>query len=127
MCQTAMSSERRPDAPATKASSKNVALAAGSVSAGTRGSSLFANKRSFQFSDHTISRQGGFYDVWGIRFNAAEGKVAGDRFRVTNFASSSLMIPNNMGDVALSISRDKLALSMSQVSGSMWVLNDVDQ
>ena len=74
-----------------------------------------------------ISRQGGFYDVWGIRFNSAEGKVAGDRFRVTNFANSSLIIPNNMGDVALSITRDKLALSMSQVSGSIWVLNDVDQ
>jgi Tol biopolymer transport system component len=74
-----------------------------------------------------LSRQGGFYDVWGIPFNSAEGKVAGERFRVTNFASSSLMIPNNMGDVALSITRDKLALSMSQVSGSIWVLNDVDQ
>jgi Tol biopolymer transport system component/DNA-binding winged helix-turn-helix (wHTH) protein len=76
-----------------------------------------------------LSRQGGFYDVWGVRFNSAAGKVAGDRFRVTNFASSSLMIPNDMGggDVALSISRDKLALSMSQVSGSIWVLNDVDQ
>jgi Tol biopolymer transport system component/DNA-binding winged helix-turn-helix (wHTH) protein len=74
-----------------------------------------------------LSRQGGFYDVWGIRFSSAEGKVAEDRFRVTNFASSSLMIPNNMGDVALSITQDKLALSMSQVSGSIWVLNDVDQ
>ena len=74
-----------------------------------------------------LSRQGGFYDVWGIRFNSAEGKVAGDRFRVTNFASPSLMIPNNMGDVELSITQDKLALSMSQVSGSIWVLNDVDQ
>ena len=74
-----------------------------------------------------LSRQGGFYDVWGVRFNSAEGKVAGDRFRVTNFASSSLMVPNNMGNVELSITRDKLALSMSQVSGSIWVLNDVDQ
>jgi len=74
-----------------------------------------------------LSRQGGFYDVWGIRFNSAEGKVTGDRFRVTNFASPSLMIPNYMGDVELSITRDKLALSMSQVSGSIWVLNDVDQ
>ena len=37
------------------------------------------------------------------------------------------MIPNNMGDVELSITQDKLALSMSQVSGSIWVLNDVDQ
>jgi Tol biopolymer transport system component/DNA-binding winged helix-turn-helix (wHTH) protein len=74
-----------------------------------------------------LSRQGGFYDVWGVRFNSAEGKVAGDRFRVTNFASSSLMVPNNMGEVELSITRDKLALSMSQASGSIWVLNDVDQ
>jgi Tol biopolymer transport system component/DNA-binding winged helix-turn-helix (wHTH) protein len=73
-----------------------------------------------------LSRQGGFYDVWGIRFNSAEGKVTGDRFRVTNFASPSLMIPNSMGDVELSITRDKLALSMSQVSGSIWMLNDVD-
>jgi Tol biopolymer transport system component len=73
-----------------------------------------------------LSRQGGFYDVWGIRFNSAEGKVTGDRFRVTNFASPSLMIPNDMGGVELSITRDKLALSMSQGSGSIWMLNHVD-
>jgi hypothetical protein len=37
------------------------------------------------------------------------------------------MIPNNMGDVELSITPDKLALIMSPGSGSIWVLNDVDQ
>jgi Tol biopolymer transport system component/DNA-binding winged helix-turn-helix (wHTH) protein len=74
-----------------------------------------------------LSRQGGFYDVWGIRFNSAEGKVAGDRFRVTNFASPSLMVPNNMGGVELSLNQDKLVLNLSQLSGSIWVLNDVDQ
>jgi len=37
------------------------------------------------------------------------------------------MIPNNMGNLEFSITRDKLALSMSQGSGSIWILNDVDQ
>ena len=48
-----------------------------------------------------LSRQSGFYDVWGIRFDLAKGKTVGDSFRVTDFGSPTLMIPNDMGTVGI--------------------------
>ena len=74
-----------------------------------------------------LSRQSGFYDVWGIRFDLENGKTVGDSFRVTDFGSPTLMIPNDMGKVELSLTQDKLMLPLTEASGSIWVLNDVDQ
>ena len=73
-----------------------------------------------------LSRQSGFYDVWGIRFDLGKGTV-GDSFRVTNFGSPALMIPNDMDKVGLSLTRGKLTLPLTEASGGIWVLNDVDQ
>ena len=74
-----------------------------------------------------LSRQSGFYDVWGIRFDLAKGKTVGDSFRVTDFGSPALMIPNDMDKVGLSLTQDKPMLPLTETSGSIWVLNDVDQ
>lgn len=74
-----------------------------------------------------LSRQGGFYDVWGIPFDSVEGKVVGERFRLTTFDSPSLMVPNDIGIVDLSLNQNKLVLNLSEVSGSIWVLSDVDE
>jgi Tol biopolymer transport system component/DNA-binding winged helix-turn-helix (wHTH) protein len=74
-----------------------------------------------------LSRQSGFYDVWGIRFDLARGKTVGDSFRVTDFGSPTLMIPNDMGTVEFSLTQDKLMLPLTETSGSIWVLNDVDR
>jgi Tol biopolymer transport system component/DNA-binding winged helix-turn-helix (wHTH) protein len=74
-----------------------------------------------------LSRRSGFYDVWGIRFDLAKGKTVGDSFRVTDFGSPALMIPNDMGNVELSLTQDKLMLTLTEASGSIWVLSDVDQ
>ena len=74
-----------------------------------------------------LSRQSGFYDVWGIRFDFAKGKTVGDSFRVTDFGSPALMIPNDMDKVGLSLTQDKLMLPLTEASGSIWVLNEVDQ
>jgi dipeptidyl aminopeptidase/acylaminoacyl peptidase len=74
-----------------------------------------------------LSSRQGFLNVWGIRFDAAKGQVAGDPFPVTAFDSPSLMVPNNIVFVELSLTQDRLALTMAQVSGSIWVLGNVDR
>jgi len=74
-----------------------------------------------------LSRQGGFYDVWGIRFDSVAGKVVGERFRLTTFDSPSLMVPNDIGADDLSLNQNKLVLNLSEASGSIWVLSDVDE
>jgi Tol biopolymer transport system component/DNA-binding winged helix-turn-helix (wHTH) protein len=74
-----------------------------------------------------LSSRGGFFNVWGVHFDPARGNVVGDPFRVTNFDSTRPMIPKHMSPVGFSLTHNSLVLTMEQVSGSIWVLNDVDQ
>ena len=72
-----------------------------------------------------VSGRGGFFNVWGIRFDAIKGKPVGDPFQVTSFESASLMIPTNIPPVELSLTQEKLVLTIAEVSGSIWILDDV--
>ncbi|HYU44910.1 MAG TPA: winged helix-turn-helix domain-containing protein [Terriglobales bacterium] len=72
-----------------------------------------------------VSGRGGFFNVWGIRFDAVKGKPVGDPFRVTSFESPSLMVPTNVPPVELSLTQEKLVLTIAEVSGSIWILDNV--
>ena len=74
-----------------------------------------------------ISGRGGFFNVWGIHFDSAQGKPVGEPFRVTTFESPSLMVPQQVQAVGLSLSQNKLVLTMQDLSGSIWVLDNVGQ
>ena len=74
-----------------------------------------------------VSGQGGFYNVWGARFDSVHGKVLGQPFRVTNFNDPSLMVPTRLPEVGLSVARGRLAVATSQSTGSIWMLDKVDE
>ena len=72
-----------------------------------------------------VSGRDGFFNVWGIRFDAVKGKPVGDPFQVTSFESPSLMVPTNIPPVELSFTQEKLVLTIAEVSGSIWILDNV--
>jgi Tol biopolymer transport system component/DNA-binding winged helix-turn-helix (wHTH) protein len=74
-----------------------------------------------------VSRRGGFFNVWGIQFDPAAGKTVGAPFQVSKFESPRLMIPRWIPPVGLSLTQDKLVLTMVEESGSIWVLDNVDR
>jgi Tol biopolymer transport system component len=74
-----------------------------------------------------ISGRGGFFNVWGIHFDPAKGKPVGEPFRVTTFESPSLMVPQQIQGVGLSLSQNKFVLTMQDLSGSVWVLDNVGE
>jgi Tol biopolymer transport system component len=74
-----------------------------------------------------ISGRGGFFNVWGIHFDPAKGKPVGEPFRVTAFESPSLMVPQPTQWAGLSLSQNKFVLTMQDLSGSIWVLDNVGQ
>jgi WD40-like Beta Propeller Repeat len=74
-----------------------------------------------------ISGVGGFFNIWGIHFDPAKGKPVGEPFRVSEFERPALMIPRTIAPVGLSLSDDKLVVTMEEVSGGIWVLDNVDQ
>jgi hypothetical protein len=68
-----------------------------------------------------------FLNVWGIHFNPETGKPVGNRFRLTSLNSPDLMVPSYIGAVEISVSRKSLVTTLSQVSGGIWVLDNVDR
>ena len=65
--------------------------------------------------------------MWGIRFDPNAGKAAGQPFELSNFNSSQLTILRWMSGAGLSLVQDKLVLTMSEESGNIWVLDNVDR
>ena len=69
-----------------------------------------------------VSSREGFFNVWGIRFDAVKGKPLGDPFQLTSFENPSRMLAEIS---ELSLTQDKLVLTIAEVSGSIWVLDNV--
>ena len=74
-----------------------------------------------------ISGPGGFFNIWGIRFDPAAGKPVGQPFQVSKFDSPRLMILRSIPFVGFSLTQNKVALTMAQESGNIWVLDNVDR
>ena len=66
-----------------------------------------------------------FLQRLGIRFDLPRGKITGDVFQVTALDKPGLMIPQHIPAVAFSLAQDKMVLTISQTSGSIWVLDNV--
>jgi Tol biopolymer transport system component/DNA-binding winged helix-turn-helix (wHTH) protein len=74
-----------------------------------------------------LSAREGFLNVWGIRVNSKTGGPSGSPFRVTAFNSPSLMVPNYIPPVEISISQNRLVVTAAQVSGHIWKMEDVNR
>jgi Tol biopolymer transport system component len=74
-----------------------------------------------------VSSRGGIFNVWGIHFDPAKGKPVGEPFRISSFESPRLMVPREISPVALSLTQDKLVLTLQELSGGIWVLDNVDR
>jgi Tol biopolymer transport system component len=74
-----------------------------------------------------VSERKGFFNVWGIHFDPVKGKPEGEPFQVTTFDNPKLMVADVIPKVGLSITEDKLIVTVAQVSGSTWVLDQADR
>jgi Tol biopolymer transport system component len=74
-----------------------------------------------------ISERKGFFNVWGVHFDPVKGKPVGEPFQITAFDNPRKMVADVMPDVGLSVAQNRLIVTVSQVSGSIWVLDNVDQ
>lgn len=74
-----------------------------------------------------VSGHNGFFNVWGLHFDQAAGRPQGVPFAVTSLDSPSEMVPQFIPTVALSLSQNRLALTVTQVSGNIWVLDHVER
>jgi serine/threonine protein kinase len=74
-----------------------------------------------------VSCQTGIFNVWGRRFDPAIGKPVGEPFRVTSFESPSRMIYPNTPLMEIGLAANRLVLPIMEVSGGIWILENVDR
>ena len=74
-----------------------------------------------------LSNRNGFWNVWGRRFDPERGKALGGPFQVSRFDSSMQMVRENVADVQIGITSRRLILPVTQMSGAVWVLDNVDR
>jgi Tol biopolymer transport system component/DNA-binding winged helix-turn-helix (wHTH) protein len=74
-------------------------------------------------SNHTT----GFFNVWGIHFDPQEGKPIGEPFQVTSYEDPGKMIWPSLVQMTLSLTEDRLVLPIREVTGSIWMLENLDR
>jgi Tol biopolymer transport system component len=73
-----------------------------------------------------LAPRDGCFNVWGIRFDPALGKSVGQPFRVTGFSNPSRMATPSKQGSEMSTAANRLALPLTEVSGSVWVLDNLE-
>lgn len=74
-----------------------------------------------------ISNRTGFFNVWGIGFDSVRGEPVGEPFRVTSFESPTQMILPDVTIMEMTLSKDRLILPIMEVSGGIWILENVER
>ena len=74
-----------------------------------------------------VLEKNGFLNLWGVRFNSITGEAVGTPFQITAFESPRLMLPSLIESSDISLTSGKLALDLQETSGSIWVLDNVNQ
>jgi Tol biopolymer transport system component/DNA-binding winged helix-turn-helix (wHTH) protein len=73
------------------------------------------------------STRAGFVNVWGRRFDPARGIPTGEPFPVTSFETPSRMLLPRIMQLHIALVRKHLILPITDVSSSIWVLDNVNQ
>jgi len=74
-----------------------------------------------------ISNRTGFFNVWGIGFDPANGQPVGEPFRVTAFENPSRMILPDVITMEMALTANRLILPIMEVSGGIWILENVER
>jgi Tol biopolymer transport system component len=73
-------------------------------------------------------RDGSLFNVWALRFDDARGNVVGAPIQITRFDSPAHRIwAEDLGSAEPSISGNRMTLPMTQATGSIWMLDNVDK
>jgi Tol biopolymer transport system component len=74
-----------------------------------------------------VSNRGGLLDVWGRRFDPANGRPIGEPFRVSNFSDPKRLVARDLGRVEIAVAADQLFLPITESSSQIWLLDNVSR
>jgi Tol biopolymer transport system component len=74
-----------------------------------------------------VSDRNGVKNVWGRRFDNANGSPIGDAFPVTAFRSPQFLISPQAVQMDIAVTATDLIIPMSESRGDIWLLDQVDR
>jgi Tol biopolymer transport system component/DNA-binding winged helix-turn-helix (wHTH) protein len=74
-----------------------------------------------------VSNRTGFLNVWKVRFEPASGNTLGQPVRVTDFENAAHMLMPNFIHMEIALTADRLILPMTDMSGGIWIIENVDR
>ena len=70
-----------------------------------------------------LSGRKGFFNVWGVRFDPAKGRVIGVPFQITSFETPEMIVPRHIPSIEFSVGNHSLVLPIARASGSTLFLD----
>jgi serine/threonine protein kinase/Tol biopolymer transport system component len=67
------------------------------------------------------------FDLWGSRFDTTRGEPVGEPFRVTHFDAPGLVVSPDLIGSQIGISAHRVLLTMTSITGNIWMLDNVDK
>jgi dipeptidyl aminopeptidase/acylaminoacyl peptidase len=117
------------DSPTTLDSTLYVTSASGGQWANITNGKQWADKPRWSPDGkiiYFVSRRAGFFNVWGIHFDSVRGTAIGNAFPVTSLDSPRAGMPQHLPSVDVSLGKNHLVLTIEEVSGNIWVLDNLD-
>lgn len=68
-----------------------------------------------------------FFNLWAVRFDSATGRRIGEPFQVTRFESPTRQISTDLPNAEIGVSRSRLVLTITEQTGNVWILDNVDR
>jgi len=68
-----------------------------------------------------------YWNVWGLRFDDTSGRPSGEPFQVTHFDSVGHQIDPFAEGVELGVAARRLVLDLSEQTGSIWMVDNVNR
>jgi Tol biopolymer transport system component len=72
-------------------------------------------------------RPSSYFNLWGVRFDPERGRPVGEPFALSGFDSPSMFISPDLAFAEMGISSLHAVLTIKNVSGSIWMLDNVDK
>ncbi len=70
-----------------------------------------------------LSTREGAINLWGQRFDKAQGRISGEPFRVTSFRGPQHALARDLGRVEIAVSSNNVFLPITETSGTIWMLD----
>jgi len=74
-----------------------------------------------------VGEQGGYVNVFSVPFDPVQGRVTGEIRQISDFRSPELAIGAVIPTIGFSVAGDNVAITMTQSSGGIWLLDNVAQ